>query len=81
MTDFIRLQENLIGHLITQKRGRLTPTLFITSLDSEFEIIPVDNINGQIILETLGQTTRRVLAASLIEFLQQLTPVTKKQCD
>ncbi|MDR5616441.1 SecY-interacting protein [Arsenophonus sp.] len=81
MTDFTRLQENLIGHLITQKRRRLTPTLFIASLDSEFEIISVDNINGQVILETLGQTTRRVLAGSLIEFLQQLTPVIKKQCD
>ncbi|MFS1537693.1 MAG: SecY-interacting protein Syd [Candidatus Phlomobacter fragariae] len=32
---------------------RLTPILFIASLDSEFEIISVDNINGQVMLETL----------------------------
>lgn len=75
MTDFTCLQENLIGHLITQKKCRLTPTLFIASLDSEFEIISVDNLTGQVILETLGQTTRSVLACNLIKFLKQLTPV------
>ncbi|HGJ5873947.1 MULTISPECIES: SecY-interacting protein [Arsenophonus] len=79
MTDFTRLQENLIGHLITQKRRRLTPTLFIASLDSEFEIISVDNLTGQVILETLGQTTRSVLACNLIEFLKQLIPVIEEQ--
>lgn len=73
--DFRRVQENLIGHLVTQKRLKLSPTLFIATLDSELEVISVCNLRGEVVQETLGTAKRRVLAPSLADFLSQLEPV------
>ncbi len=57
--DFIRLQENMIGHLVTQKTiEALTPTLFIGTTASENDIISVCNLSGEVILETFGQKKR-----------------------
>jgi SecY interacting protein Syd len=70
--DFIRLQENLIGHLFTQRRLKLAPTLFIASLNSELEVISVCNMTGQVLSEYFGSNKHRILAPSLAEFLNQL---------
>ncbi|MGG4608903.1 SecY-interacting protein [Providencia sp. Me31A] len=73
--DFIRLQENLIGHLVTQKRLKLPPTLFIATLDSEIEMVSMCNLTGEIILEKFGSQERRVLSSSLMAFLEELVPI------
>lgn len=73
--DFIRLQENIIGHLVTQKRLKLTPTLFLGTTDSENDIISICNVSGEIILETFGQKKREILAKDLATFLSELIPV------
>lgn len=73
--DFQRVQENLIGHLVTQKRLKLSPTLFIATLDSELEIISVCNLSGEVLKEKLGTSQRTVLAPSLYDFLNALKPV------
>jgi len=73
--DFLRVQENLIGHLVTQKRLKLSPTLFIATLDSELEVISLCNLSGEMIKETLGTRKRTVLAPGLAAFLDQLDPV------
>ena len=73
--DFRRVQENLIGHLVTQKRLKLVPSLFIATLESELEVISVCNLQGEVIKETLGTRKRDVLAPSLADFLNLLEPV------
>lgn len=77
--DFIRLQENLIGHLVTQKRLKLPPTLFIATLDSEIEMISMCNLSGEIILEKFGSKERRVLAPNLASFINALLPIIEPQ--
>lgn len=73
--DFRRVQENLIGHLVTQKRLKLPPTLFIATQENELEVISVCNLSGEVIKETLGTRNRTVLAVTLAEFLTQLNPL------
>ena len=73
--DFQRVQENLIGHLVVQKRLKLAPTLFIATLDSELDVISVCNLSGEVIKETLGTRKRTILSPSLADFLNQLEPV------
>jgi len=73
--DFRRVQENLIGHLVVQKRLKLSPTLFIATLESELEVISVCNLSGEVLKETLGTRKRTILSPSLASFLEQLDPV------
>ncbi|MCW2487359.1 SecY-interacting protein [Candidatus Symbiopectobacterium sp. NZEC127] len=72
--DFVRMQENLIGHLLTQKRLKLPPTLFLAMTESEMALISLSNVSGEVWLETFGTREHRVLAPSLFVFLQQLQP-------
>lgn len=72
--DFQRVQENLIGHLVTQKRLKLSPTLFLATTDDEMEVVSLCNLSGEVVLEKIGTGTRRTLAPSLVLFLQQLHP-------
>jgi len=72
--DFTRLQENLIGHLVTQKRLKLTPTIFLATTDSEMDMVSLCNVTGEVILEQFGSKKRTLLSSSLVEFLTMLSP-------
>ncbi|MDX5627990.1 MULTISPECIES: SecY-interacting protein [unclassified Brenneria] len=74
--DFTRMQENLIGHLLTQKRLKLPPTLFLATTDSEMTMISLCNVSGQVILEEFGTKKHQVLAPTLTDFLSRLRPST-----
>lgn len=75
--DFTRMQENLIGHLLTQKRLKLPPTLFLATTGCEMTMVSLSNISGQVILEEFGTKKNRVLAPTLADFLSQLRPLTR----
>lgn len=72
--DAIRMQENLIGHLVTQKRLKLSPTLFIATLDDEMEVVSVCNLTGEVLHEKLGTRQRTPLSPSLALFIESLSP-------
>jgi len=75
--DFLRLQENLIGHLLMQRRLRQSPTLFIATTESEQEIVSLSNLSGEVVLEQPGRKQREVLAENIEIFLKLLQPVTE----
>ncbi|ORM66471.1 SecY-interacting protein [Pantoea rodasii] len=74
-SDFTRLQENLIGHLVMKRRLKQSPTLFIATTESEQDVIALCNLTGEVILEQLSSKKREVLAASVQIFLNALQPV------
>jgi len=73
--DFQMLQENMIAHFMMQKRLKKPASMFIASCSDEMQVISILNETGQVQLETLGKKQEAVLAESLADFLQKLTPI------
>ena len=72
--DYLRFQQNLVGHLLTQKRFKLPPTVFIGVVYDGEQVIGVDQ-QGCVWLETPARKKRQPLADSLELWLQHAEPV------
>ena len=73
--DFERLQENLIGHALMQRRLRLRPTFFLAATRSDSHVISLDNASGEVCYERLGREQHQRLAPNLATFLARLEPL------
>jgi len=73
--DFVRLQENLVAHVLMLKKLKLPITFFLATVPDEQQVISLDNESGQVILEQLGRQQRWVLAEDLPTFLRRLSPL------
>ncbi|MGY5452913.1 SecY-interacting protein [Agarivorans sp. MS3-6] len=71
--DFDMLLENIIGHVLMQRRLKQAETVFIASTEDEMQVVSINNNSGEIVLEQLGKGVDRVLASTLEEFLAQLS--------
>ena len=75
-SDFERLQENLIGHALMQRRLRLQPTFFLAATRLDSHVISLDNVSGEVCYERLGRGEgRQLLAPNLATFLARLEPL------
>lgn len=72
--DFVRLQENLIAHVMMKRRLRQRDTLFFAVTDEEDYVLSVLNETGEVVLERVGKEPQEVLAPNLNQFLQMLKP-------
>ena len=71
--DFIRLQHNIIAHILMKRRLKQLETVFIAATDDDELLISVLNSTGEVFLEKVGCEVKELLAPSLASFLQQLS--------
>lgn len=74
-SDFERLQQNLIGHLMMKSKLKQGATLFVAVTDEDDLNIVINNDTGEVCLEYVGKEPHQVLAANLAEFIAQTRPV------
>lgn len=72
--DLRRLQENILGHLVMQKRLKNDPSVFIASTNHENELVSICNSTGKVIKEKIGTKERIVLANQMVDFIHALVP-------
>lgn len=70
--DFLRLQENIIGHILMKQKLKQTVTLFFAVTDEEDMILSLNNETGEIWVEQVGCEPHKKLANSMTEFIEQL---------
>jgi SecY interacting protein Syd len=73
--DAERLIENLIGHALAKRRARSPFSVFIACTEPDSDLfLSIENDSGRVVLEVPGAKPKRVVAPSLAEFLDTLTP-------
>lgn len=77
--DLVRLQQNLVGHVLMKRRLKQPETFFIGLTDEDDFIISLDNQSGQIMLEQIGLVPQEILASNMAEFIDGLTVIPEHQ--
>ncbi|GHE85242.1 SecY-interacting protein [Thalassotalea profundi] len=72
--DFVRLQENIIGHILMKQKLKQKITVFFAVTDDDNFLLSVDNNDGSVWVERIGCEPHKKLADSLNEFIKSLTP-------
>lgn len=73
--DADRLVENLIGHALAKRRAKSPFSVFFACTEPDSNLfLSIDNATGRVMLDEPGAKPLRVVAESLGEFLETLTP-------
>ncbi len=72
--DFVRLQQNLVAHVLMKRRLKQRETVFFALTDEEDWLLSVLVESGEVVLERVGCEPREVLADSLESFIRQCEP-------
>lgn len=72
--DFIRLQENMIGHILMKRKLKQTITLFFAITDDDDYILSMNNESGEVWVERVGCEPHKKVANNLAEFIGTLSP-------
>ncbi|MEH6649953.1 MAG: SecY-interacting protein [Motiliproteus sp.] len=73
--DLERLRANLIGHALGRQRLKQPLSFFFGCTSPEEFVLAIDNDSGQVMLEQPGKRKSDLIAPSLAEFIDQLTPL------
>ncbi|MFC3032199.1 SecY-interacting protein [Pseudoalteromonas fenneropenaei] len=72
LDDYVRLQENITGHILMKRRLKQPATVFIGLTAEDDLLISVDVATGSVGLERVGKPQHHQLAESLSVFLTVL---------
>ncbi|MCY3627976.1 MAG: SecY-interacting protein Syd [Gammaproteobacteria bacterium] len=73
--DRDRFLENLIGHVLAQRRYRLELSVFFACTTPNSRLfLTVNNATGEVQLERPAYKAEKIVASNLAEFISELTP-------
>lgn len=72
--DLIRLQQNLVGHVLMKRRLGQPVTFFFAVTDGDDFNLCVAADSGEVVLEQVGLEPQEVIAPDLATFIASLTP-------
>ncbi|WP_152085374.1 SecY-interacting protein [Pseudoalteromonas sp. A25] len=70
--DYIRLQQNITGHVLMKRKLKQKDTVFIGLTEQDDLLLSVMLSTGEVCLEYVGKPPHHVLAPDLETFLQQV---------
>lgn len=73
-SDFERLQENIIGHIIMKRKLKQEVTIFFAVTDQDDFMLSIKNTTGEVWVERVGCEPHKKLANNLLEFIESITP-------